>query len=232
MSLTRRIFRQSFPFIGWCFAKYIKLVISTGQWTIEHHPETEKILNGDKAAIPIFWHGRLMMMPVAKPHKLPMYVIVSKNAIGDLAEKITQYFNILLIRGSSRNPKKPQKDKGGSAALKQIYKFLEEDKCVAFTPDGPKGPYMKAKAGAILAAKQSGAPLLPVSFSCEKGKALKSWDRFLVASLFSKGLISSAAPIYLDDNMSEEQIKKDISSTENILRDLTIFCDQKMKRIP
>lgn len=230
MSLARRIFRKSFPVIGWCFAKYIKLVISTGQWTIAHHPESEKILGGNKASIPIFWHGRLMMMPVAKPHHLAMYVIVSKNAIGDLAEKITQYFNIFLIRGSSRNPKKPQKDKGGSAALKQIYKLLEENKSVAFTPDGPKGPYMKAKAGAILAAKQSGAPLIPVSFSCKKGKNLKSWDHFLVASLFSKGLIASAAPIYLDDNMSEAQIEKDISNTENVLKNLTLLCDQKMGR--
>jgi len=225
-----KIFRKSFPVLGWCLAHYIKLAFKTGAWDIQHHPEANIILTEKKPAIPIFWHGRIMMMPLAKPHKLPMYIIVSKNMIGDLAEKITQYFNIFLIRGSSRNPKKPEKDKGGGLALKKIYQYLDNSQCVAFTPDGPKGPYMKVKSGAILAAKQSGAPLIPVSFSCERGKNLKSWDHFLIVGLFSKGIIRSEAPIYLNSDMSQAQIEKDISKTENVLRDLTLLCDQKMGR--
>ena len=205
-------------------------MIKTGKWNIDHHKDAETILNNNKGAIPVFWHGRLMMMPMAKPIDTKMNIIVSKNAIGDLAEKVTQYFNIHLIRGSSRNPNKPHKDKGGSLALKHIYKCLENDECVAFTPDGPKGPYMKFKAGAILAAKQTGKPIIPVSFSCEKGKNIKSWDHFLIAKLFSKGIIKSDQPIYLNDDMSPTQIDKDISKVENILKELTYQCDKEMGR--
>jgi lysophospholipid acyltransferase (LPLAT)-like uncharacterized protein len=56
---------------------------------------------------------------------------------------------------------------------------------VAITPDGPRGPAYKMKAGALLVARRARAPILLVGVRYEKSWRLKSWDQFRVPKLFS-----------------------------------------------
>ena len=66
---------------------------------------------------------------------------------------------------------------------------------VGFTPDGPRGPAMRASAGIIAAARLTGAPILPLSYATTNRLVLGSWDRFHVALPFSRGVFIWGEPI-------------------------------------
>ena len=219
-----------FPLIGWLGAYYVKFVLKTGKWEYNFHPDSQNLLKNGKVAIAIFWHGRIFMMSVAKPADIRFNIMVSKNDIGILAEHFTKYFNISLTRGSSHNPKKPNKYKGGGFALKKMITQLSQGIFLAFTPDGPKGPARQMNNGAIIAAKKTKVPILPVSFSVKYGKTIKSWDSFLIPYPFSYGIIACAAPIYYDDDMSDEAITRDLLYTQDILNNLTDDLDEQCGR--
>lgn len=219
-----------FPCVGWLGACYLKSVLKTGRWDYDYHPQSQNMLDNKKAAIAIFWHGRIFMMSAAKPADICFNVMVSKNDIGILAGHFAKYFNVSLTRGSSHNPKKPNKYKGGGIALKEMIAKLSQGIFLAFTPDGPKGPARKMNNGAIIAAKKAKVPILPVSFSVKYGKTIQSWDSFLVPYPFSYGIIACAAPIYYDDDMSDEAIERDCLYTQNILNALTDDLDKRCGR--
>ena len=48
---------------------------------------------------------------------------------------------------------------------------------------------MRASVGVIRTAQKTGVPIVPVSFSASRRKVLGSWDRFLLALPFSRGVI-------------------------------------------
>ncbi|MEM6603067.1 MAG: lysophospholipid acyltransferase family protein [Pseudomonadota bacterium] len=215
------------PLLGWLIAQYIKFVLYSGRWEFQIPDATQDYLKSEKAFVAIFWHSRLFMMPVAKQRSLKMKIIVSKNFIGDLAEKICAPFNIGLIRGSSLNPKKPHTYKNSANALKHIVQFLQQGGRVAFTPDGPKGPAMVMKAGAVIAAKMANAPIICASYSCAKGKNFNSWDHFLMPYPFSKGIIIYSEPI---DISEEDDTDICCKMLEKKLIDITNEADKKMGR--
>ena len=63
-------------------------------------------------------------------------------------------------------------------ALRAMQRILAGGHSVGITPDGPRGPRMRAKPGAIKTAQLSGAPIVPVSGSVNRRRILGSWDRF------------------------------------------------------
>jgi lysophospholipid acyltransferase (LPLAT)-like uncharacterized protein len=75
----------------------------------------------------------------------------------------------------------------------------------AFTIDGPKGPRYVAKMGAVLLAKKSGQPILPVTMALDRYWTMSSWDAFQIPKPFTKARIYVAPPIYVpadaDDNL-------------------------------
>jgi lysophospholipid acyltransferase (LPLAT)-like uncharacterized protein len=65
---------------------------------------------------------------------------------------------------------------------------------VAITPDGPRGPRMRAQEGASRLALSQGAPVIAVAFSVRWGRNLTSWDRFLLPLPFGRGAIVYSPP--------------------------------------
>lgn len=108
-----------------------------------------------------FWHGRLLMMPFIKPVG-PCAVMVSRHRDGELIARTVKRFGIDSSRGSTT--------RGGMSALKDIINLARRGYYLAFTPDGPKGPKFVAQMGIIQAAKATGLPIYPVSYSARKKK--------------------------------------------------------------
>ena len=65
---------------------------------------------------------------------------------------------------------------------------------VAITPDGPRGPLMRAQEGVARLAFTQGAPVIAVGFSVRWGWHLASWDRFLLPLPFGRGAIIYSEP--------------------------------------
>ena len=136
--------------------------------------------------------------------------------IADAIEKI----GFQTVSGSSR--------RGGGPALVGLTRILRQGGAVGITPDGPRGPRMRAKAGAIKAAQISGVPVLPVSGSLRHVRFLHSWDRFCVPRPFSRAVIAWGSPIYVPRDADDTLLEAKRHELEQALNDLTAQSDQRM----
>ena len=97
------------------------------------------------------------------------------------------YFGIDAIAGSTR--------RGGSSALRAMLKRLADGDCVAITPDGPRGPAMKASLGIVNLARLARVPIQPVTYATSRRRLLDTWDRYHLALPFGRGVILWGEPI-------------------------------------
>jgi lysophospholipid acyltransferase (LPLAT)-like uncharacterized protein len=129
-------------------AGYIRLVRATGRWTIENSEEVSRRVAEDKPFIACFWHGRLMMIPHAWTYPKPMHILISHHRDGRMIADVLARFGIRTISGSS--------SKGGETALLKMIRTLRKSEYVSLTPDGPRGPRMRASIGVIRTAQKTG----------------------------------------------------------------------------
>jgi len=122
-------------------------------------------LGEDERAIFAFWHGRMLMIPVARRMLLPgkpFSVMVSRHKDGELISRTVARLDIESSRGSTT--------RGGAAALKDIIRLARKGYNIVFTPDGPKGPRYAVQMGAIQAALATGLTIHPITYSTRKKK--------------------------------------------------------------
>ena len=107
-----------------------------------------------------------------------------------------------------------------------MVRLLAEGNLIAITPDGPRGPRMRAKAGAIKLAQLSGAPLVPASGSVKRRVLLGTWDRFCLALPFSRGIILAGEPIDVPRDATEAELERLRRLLEDRLNALTAAADE------
>lgn len=145
-----------------------------------------------KPAIFVFWHGRSMMLsPIVRKFGIRGYAISSRHQDGRLMAKLQRLFGLRAIYGSTGRD-------GAVSALRQGVRRLQQGYTLALSPDGPKGPRMRLNDGAIYFARMTGAPIIPVCFSCSRPWFQKRWDRYLVAKPFSKITCRVGDPVFVN----------------------------------
>ncbi|NQV43654.1 MAG: lysophospholipid acyltransferase family protein, partial [Rhodospirillales bacterium] len=146
-----------------------------------------------------------------------IHMLVSAHRDGQLIAKTIGHLGIRSVEGSS--------SKGGAAALKRMVGILKSGDYVGITPDGPRGPRMRASGGVVALARLSGVPIIPVTCSVTRFRMLKSWDRFIITWPFCRGVFAWGEPIEVprdaDDHAQEEYRQK----IETALNDLCLEVD-------
>ena len=168
-------------------ALWIRFAYRTSRWQTIGGEIPRPYWDAGKPFILAFWHGRLMMAPMAWRHGASMNMLISGHNDGRIIADAIGHFGLGTITGS--------RSKGGIGALRAILRALNAGQNVGFTPDGPRGPAMRASAGIIAAARLTGAPILPLSYATTNRLVLGSWDRFHVALPFSRGVFIWGEPI-------------------------------------
>lgn len=166
---------------------YIRLVRHTGRWRIEGGDIPESFHRAGKPFILSFWHGRLLMMPYCWRRADLTVVLTSSHRDGRLISRTVKHFNIQAVEGSA--------SKGGAQATRRLIRLLRDGGVVGITPDGPAGPRMRVGEGTIALARLSGAPILPATFAASRRRVMGSWDRFVLALPFSRGVFLWGDPI-------------------------------------
>ncbi len=217
-----------YPMLGYLLGVYLKLVFKTSKVHFEKHPEAREFFDNFRPALYAFWHGRLLMMATIHPPRYQMRVLSSKNEIGILADNCVRQFGITLIRGSRQNPNKPEQNKGGSEALRQMVRALRNGYPIGITPDGSLGPVYKVNKGILITSVMSQKPIIPMMYSCKTGYEAKTWDKFLVPFPFTTLYFKINKPIYPPLDSDPESIDAFALELEtalnNDMRELDILC--------
>ena len=159
-----------------------------------------------------FWHGT-MLLPWFLHKNDGFAALTSKSKDGDLLAKQLKHWKYKVVRGSS--------SKGGDVALEIMIDHAKNGYSIAITPDGPRGPEHKFKAGAVITAKKSLVPLVLVGIGIKSRKKLKSWDKFQIPNPFSSVKVIYSDPVYIDAKLSYDETSKVIEECEMKLNELS-----------
>ena len=227
MSLTKKILKSK-PVqtlicrIAWL---YIWFVYFTTSWQRIGFEHTKALSESGKPFIFVFWHGRLLMIAPFRPAKRKLHVVISTHNDGQLITRVMEYFGFSMIRGSSNK-------KDGLAAFKEVIRALKNSEIVTITPDGPRGPRMRIGGNVVKIAQIQGVPIIPVTYSISRNKILRSWDRFMLAKPFSRGVFIYGEPIPAPTSNDAEVLNNASIMLENRLNQLTKQADEMMGIMP
>jgi len=204
--------------VGLIASLYIRLVYLTGRWQHRNDASLRDIIAAGKPLIVAFWHGRLLMIPALRVRERQAVVLISRHRDGALIASAMPHFGIGTIRGSST--------RGGDAALRQLLRCIRKGDIACITPDGPRGPRMRASDGIVHLARLSGAAIVPVTYSVSRRRVLKSWDRFIVALPFSRGVFCWGDPIRIPRDCDKAGVEQARLSLEDALNHLSAEADR------
>jgi len=205
----RKIKQDTLRFFGHFFLTQAVSVLCKTLKVNKINYEVIKKLNEQKQNYVLaFWHGT-MTLPWYLHRNSGFAALISKSKDGNLLSNILKKWNYEVVRGSSSS--------GGNIALGIMIDFAKNNFSVAVTPDGPRGPSHKFKAGAVITAKKSGIPLILAGVGFKKKKKLNNWDKFEVPYFFSKANIVYSDPVYVNKNLSYDETSKVIEECEESL---------------
>ena len=160
--------------------------------TVRMHIDNDRAYRGrmqeGKPVIFALWHGRLL--PLGFLHRgQDIVCLASRSADGEYITRVLQHWGFDVVRGSSSS--------GGDTAFRELIRAIRGGSSVAITPDGPRGPRERLKAGVLQLAQLTGAPLVPLAAAATRAWWFESWDRFLVPQPFARLHAAYADPIFV-----------------------------------
>jgi lysophospholipid acyltransferase (LPLAT)-like uncharacterized protein len=159
--------------------------------------------------IPVYWHQHQLLcskyMFEIRAFGVKPGILVSPSVDGEFGAMLVRSLGGEVIRGSSSHT--------GARALRDFYQALVRDSISpVITPDGPKGPAFKFKAGALLLAQISQRPIIPFSY-CASRVSMISWDRFVIPWPGARIVIAVGEPVYVAKGL-------DATALENLQVDM------------
>lgn len=220
--LRKNWFRRIICALG---AFYIWLVYNTNRTRHINRHIPEQYWQENKPFILAFWHSRLLLMSYCWNRRKKIHMLISKHPDGQLIARTVKYFNIDTIAGSTSKGDKGEK--GGTAALRNMIKFIKQNEYVGITPDGPRGPREQVQIGVVQLARLSGVPIIPVSVSSSRYRVLRTWDRFMVNLPFGRATIIWGKPVIVSEKAGMEDLKNYQQELENELNRISRETDEK-----
>jgi lysophospholipid acyltransferase (LPLAT)-like uncharacterized protein len=158
----------------------------------------------------VLWHRDLL--PLLWFHRgYPTAILVSRSGDGGYLAEVARRWAYRVLRGSS--------SAGGPSALKSLIRVLQEGGEVALAPDGPRGPALRAKPGAALAAARTGAGVLAIAAWPSSAWRARSWDRMVVPRPFARIRIAYSQPVHVPAT----DLSAGVTLVESALREAVVL---------
>ena len=187
------------PVVAWIYGMLV--------WSLRiqvEDPERLLVRRSGEPLIFIFWHNRLLLIPLIWKRFLlgnrPVGVaMISASKDGELITRFLSRFGLIAVRGSS--------NRRGSGALRELAGWIKRGHDIGITPDGSRGPCYEIKPGLVLLAQLSGRPLLPISLEYSRAWRARSWDRFFIPKPFSRVTFIVGEPLIVRRTANAEEFE-------------------------
>jgi len=182
--------------------------------------ENQKVAlsRADGRAIYVTWHQRMSFnFHIFGPMHVTM--IISQSRDGEYAARTARLLGFKNVRGSST--------RGGVRALKSMIERIKDGDSAGVLADGPSGPPRIAKMGAILLARETGVPIIPVLWGADRCWIFNSWDRYMLPKPFARIALLFAEPIWVPESSNKDELEKYRKILEQRLNQGVIWCDKQ-----
>lgn len=199
--------------IGRAMALYVRLVAATCRVSGPGVTQAPVVL--------AFWHEYNLVAAVAV-HRLrrdPHHVSFSTQTFRG------EVMNHMLAGLDARTVPLPAPGEHAEAARlsRQMARLGREGASLVVSPDGPFGPYRRAKPGALIVARESGLPIQPWAVSAWPSLRLRRrWDRHVVPLPFCRLRVEEAATIRV---ASREPLRPRLSELQAALDEAAARAD-------
>jgi hypothetical protein len=123
------------------------------------------------------------------------------------------------LRGSST--------RSAGEALREMHGVVARDRhSLVITADGPKGPRHVFKPGAILLARMSKAPVVPIAYAASRCTRWNSWDQFIVPWPFSRVALVVGEPWQVPAGFTMVDLSRCARQMEERLQNLGAEAEQ------
>ncbi|MFP4083208.1 MAG: lysophospholipid acyltransferase family protein [Candidatus Aminicenantes bacterium] len=177
----------------------------------------QEIRREKKPVIFLIWHGRILLAPYFFRRR-GITALVSPSEDGEIIARIISRWGYHTIRSSSSH--------AVIKAWNQMKEKLQRGGEVIIVPDGPRGPDRKLKVGSLKLARETGAYVIPFTFSASRKKFLKSWDKFLVFYPLSRVVAVYGQPFLIHSSLPQDEMEKERQDIEKFMIEL----DEKADR--
>ncbi len=174
--------------LAWLIAAWLRFVHGASRWTVVGGEHLDALRRDRRVFIAGFWHGRIMMMRFLWREPTPFHILISPHRDGRLIARAIAHLGVGAVAGSTT--------RDGAQGLRGVVKLLRAGTPIGITPDGPRGPRMRAKPGIAAAAALTPCPVLPVAYGVRRRKVARSWDSMIIAWPFNWGVFVIGAPIH------------------------------------
>jgi len=180
-----------------------------GRWVVATYSMTVRIVN-DAASLAkfnrnpsppgvyAFWHSH-QLAAVWHFRRVGAGILISASKDGEYIARVARAIGFVPVRGSS--------SRRGAAGLKGLIELAQSGRCVAITPDGPRGPRYSINPGVLALAQKSGYPIVPFAVGLSNFWELPSWDRFRIPKPFSRGVGTWGRPIHVPADADEDTLQ-------------------------
>ena len=143
-----------------------------------------------------------------------MRIIVQKS-------KIAEKWGAKVIRGSA--------NQSGTLALRDMQDMMKKGYSIVTTADGPRGPQHEFKLGAILMARVSGVPIIPIGCAADRAWYLNRWDNFMIPKPFSRIVFAIGEPYLIPTDTALDQLEFHRLKVQKIVMSLMSKCEDHLK---
>jgi len=213
MSVWEKVRPKAVGFLG---RFVLRAWVKTSRIKVLGEDEYRKAKQAKKPIILLLWHGRLMLAPYFFRNRR-ISALVSPSRDGEIIAQIALGWRFRIIRGS------------GSHSIVRAWVEMRQDLRkggeLIIIPDGPRGPDRQLKPGCLKLAQDTGALLIPWSFSAQRKKYLRSWDRFLLFYPFSRIVAIYGKPMTVSPALDELELETERNRVERALSALDAEAD-------
>jgi lysophospholipid acyltransferase (LPLAT)-like uncharacterized protein len=221
--------KAAFACAAFVLALYLRFVFLTSRLTIANGTVLDALQSEGTPYIPAFWHGRMVFLTKVFNRYPGACVLISNHRDGELIARVLHHMGIAAVRGSAARQGKA--DKGGAGAFREMLRRLKsKGAVVGITPDGPRGPRMRAAPGVIRLAEKSKAPIIACTWSGTRCIVFKSWDRLMLPLPFCRAVAMVSEPIRIADCHDDGEREAAREALEATLNRLTQACDAELGR--
>jgi len=200
----RRAERRDFWFeVGVGFAAFaapllIRGLVGSCRATLRNAHLLEQAKGGEPF-IGVVWHEHLIFLANVF-RGTGFTILVSRSRDGEIGTRIAHRLGLRTVRGSS--------SRGGEEALGEIVDLARGGTSIGFIADGPRGPRRELKLGAVIAAKLSGRPIVPITCAMRRAVRLNSWDRMQIPLPFTRIVANAGDPIHVPADASRADCER------------------------
>ncbi len=187
----------------------IRVLASTWRFRLHQAEHLAAARASGRPVLFALWHSRILPLLFLHRHE-GVVTLISRHRDGEYLARLADRWGYGSVRGSS--------GRGGDIGLLGLVRALEHARQAAITPDGPRGPAERVKPGAVAAAQQAGAVLLPVTAQPDRAWWFESWDRFCLPKPLARIDVVYAAPFTVEPGKTA--LREGVERLEGILQRL------------